>query len=60
MTNLVPRSLVDEAEGEITPSASFTGDLGTRLVNDSNKSNVNELFVSSNYGSRRPLLRTVV
>ena len=41
MTNLVPRSLVDEAEGEISPSASFTRDLGTRLVNDSNKSNVN-------------------
>ena len=60
MTNLVPRSVVDEAEGEISPSASSTRDLGTRLVNDSNKSNVNELFVNSNYGSRRPLLRTVV
>jgi len=30
--NLVPRSLVDEAEGEISPSASSTRDLGTRLI----------------------------
>ena len=29
--NLVSRSLVDEAEGEISPSASSTRDLGTRL-----------------------------
>ena len=30
--NLVPRSRIDEAKGEISPSASTIRDLGTRLV----------------------------
>lgn len=30
--NLVPRSRIDEVKGEISPSASTTRDLGTKLV----------------------------